>query len=353
MAFQIFDLPGDIFGIGVNRIVWTVFDIGVAVDDILSSEPDTVFAHLEINSETSRIIVRTRRSTEFSTAAPGPDLSDAVELSGEFILQIDNILLRVENIGARDPDEPYSLEINPVIAQEIVDYFNNNNPAIRRFIIWDGAGESPSLLLAENLFPQLVLEYSETLGLYRERGIEIFQDSALNQDSPEEIIAVLLSANLPTGIIRVWTGTPNLIFEGNEYMASRILDVSSIGNVSDLNSNSRSIQVTISSIDPQNRNIFLNPVGLAEVRLQTLTSMDSGITWRKIGQQVVGVISSPVLSGGAYTFQIEPRSALVDRARLVYWSHEDRIRRYGIKDQGMSQMPKLSDQGVLGRWPNP
>ena len=199
----------------------------------------------------------------------------------------------------------------------------------------------------------LVLDFNEETGLYERIGNVIVNESALRVWVPGIWIAVTLFAKLPTGDIRLWTGSPNLLLDNEEYLASRILEVSSTGSESDLNSSNRSLKVTISAIPEIQRVVFLSPVGLAPIRLQTIVSETAGLSWRRVGQEVVGVISSPVLTGYTYTFDVEPRSALVDRARLIYWSHSDRVRRHGAVDQGMSQMPKLSDEGVLGRWPNP
>ena len=199
----------------------------------------------------------------------------------------------------------------------------------------------------------LVLDFNEETGLYERIGNVIVNESALRVWVPGIWIAVTLFAKLPTGDIRLWTGSPNLLLDNEEYLASRILEVSSTGSESDLNSSNRSLKVTVSAIPEIQRVVFLSPVGLAPIRLQTIVSETAGLSWRRVGQEVVGVISSPVLTGYTYTFDVEPRSALVDRARLIYWSHSDRVRRHGAVDQGMSQMPKLSDEGVLGRWPNP
>ena len=199
---------------------------------------------------------------------------------------------------------------------------------------------------------KLRLDYSNELGLYRSRDGVLLEKDAFNVWNPGIWTATLVTVTLDE-ILRFWTGTPDLEFEGETYLASRVINVNPFASNSDTESGGNALSITLSAIQTEQRQAFLTPVGPVPIRLQALATENAGKEWRKIGQEIVGVMSNQVLAGSNFTFQVEPRTALTDRARIETWSHEDRVRKYGVVDQGMSQMPKLAEEGVLGQWPNP
>lgn len=166
-----------------------------------------------------------------------------------------------------------------------------------------------------------------------------------------DLIAVLVTIEFaPDDIIYLCTGEEDIVFEGNTHLGMRVLNVSNTGGGS--LSQPAQVSIEILGIELEDRDTFrmkVNPV--PTVTLQVVASQDQGETFVAIGGVIRGPISAPVLQGGRYTCSIAPRNIHANNNRIRYWSHEDRVRRFGQADQGMAQMLLFEKREVLGTWP--
>ena len=201
--------------------------------------------------------------------------------------------------------------------------------------------------------PGLRLYFDPATGLYQsEDGGTTRVADALQEWDPGEQLRALLTVTLPGDTLRVWNGTPDVEIDGETYISSQLIAIEG-APVSSSVRGSPSVVIRIAEIDRAQRLVFMTRLKSPPCTLQLISSLDGGFTWAPIGALVHGFISDPVLQGTTYTFEIAPRSPRSDRARTLYWSHEDQVRQYGVVDQGLKQLSQLAGDGVLGSWPVP
>jgi len=163
------------------------------------------------------------------------------------------------------------------------------------------------------------------------------------------VVALVIEFS-PDDIIYLCNSENDIEYDNNIYVGSKVLNISSLGGGS--LSKPANVNLEILGIAKEDRSIFrtkLSPIPL--VTLQAIASNDNGKTWTAIGNTLKGPISSPKLQGGKFSCIIAPRSVQANNNRIRYWSHEDRVRRFGQIDQGMAQMVLFEKREVFGTWP--
>ena len=160
----------------------------------------------------------------------------------------------------------------------------------------------------------------------------------------------LLGIELSGQTLFLSTLSYDVSFEGDLYIGSKVLNISSAGQ-SNLVSSGQ-ISISIVNIQPEDRAIFRETrIGSPIIVMQLIASVDGGLSWSKVGRTIKGNMSSPRIQGGTFSFNVILRNIAANLGQVRYWSHADRIRRFGLIDQGMSQMPLFDKKQVLGSWP--
>ena len=164
------------------------------------------------------------------------------------------------------------------------------------------------------------------------------------------VLHALLKVDIPNdNSIYLSTLDININYNNNIYIGCKVLNISAVGGSSI--SQVKKIDVSLSGILPSDRDIFRTYVGVPEVTLQVIAINENGNNWMAVGNPLKGFLSSPKLQGGTYSFSISLKNIQANNNRTRTWSHEDRIRRFGKEDQGMSQMVLFEKKEVLGTWP--
>ncbi len=161
----------------------------------------------------------------------------------------------------------------------------------------------------------------------------------------DPVLHALVEAKLPTGTIRAWTGEGPLRFGGRTYEAGAgVLTVDGLGT--QLRGN---VAGRVGLVMPPGtrRTDVLMPIGPVPVTVHAVLSEDRGVTWRVVRTRK-GVLSTPRLAGDAFTFEVAPPNADVDRGRIRRWSHADQQRRFP-GDRGLEKMRSIADKKF--RWP--
>lgn len=151
-------------------------------------------------------------------------------------------------------------------------------------------------------------------------------------------------------VLRLWTGEGDLEFGGQTWRgggaALRVSEVETASGEPD-----RRVTLTLSGIPRDLRREFLQDEGPLPVTVGWIYSTDRGGTWTEIPISFRGRLSTPALSDGVLTVEIETQRGDVDRGRPLRWSHEDQQRRFP-GDLGMEYMRKLAhDDGIETGWP--
>ena len=199
----------------------------------------------------------------------------------------------------------------------------------------------------------LVLDYNQESGLYQ-KDLESDTStigSAFKSLDDEVWMHALFRTVLPSGEeVYLWTAGIDLEFEGNFYIGTRVLNISDFGQ-SSLQSGSQSLSISITSIIEDDRKHFRRAIGAPEIIIQLIASVDRGENWALVGRQIKGTIEEPTMQGGTYSFSVALKNIEVSNIRTRVWSHEDRVRRFGLEDQGAIQMKTFDEEKVLGVWP--
>ncbi len=149
--------------------------------------------------------------------------------------------------------------------------------------------------------------------------------------------------------LRLWTGVGSVTVGGNTYPGGgQALGVSEYENTT--GDPDRRLQIRLSGIPKDLRAQFLQDSGPLPVTVGWIYSQDRGGTWAEAPISFRGRLSSPTMSEGVLTVEVETQRGDVDRGLPLRWSHEDQQRRFP-GDEGLEHMRALSQQGVESSWP--
>ena len=154
--------------------------------------------------------------------------------------------------------------------------------------------------------------------------------------------------------LRLWTGYGTLTFGGRNYTGTgSVLGVSEVETVP--GEPDKRVTLSLSGISLATRRQFLQDVGPMEVQIEWVFSLDRGKTWSKAPNDMTpftfhGQLSSPSMTQGVLTVEVETMRGNVDRGKPLRWSHEDQQRRHP-GDKGMEYMRALANEGVTTAWP--
>jgi len=146
-----------------------------------------------------------------------------------------------------------------------------------------------------------------------------------------------------------WTGPVDLDFNEITYAAVPVNLLSIGAQRASQKPEGDTVSVRFLVIEPSQRIAFLQDPGVVKITLMLLYSQDGGNRWELVPRRVKGFLSSPVLEGGVYSFEIVQQAGDVDRGRPDYWSDSHQKQKYP-GDEGFSYLSRLSD-GVDIRWP--
>ena len=150
-------------------------------------------------------------------------------------------------------------------------------------------------------------------------------------------------------VLLLWSGHGRLRLAGVNYEGGG--QALSIGEAETVSGEpDRRMTIQLSGIPAAIRQQFLQDVGPAAVTVEWIYSENSGKDWVKIPVAFRGRLSTPNLSEGVLTIEIETPRGDVDRGRPLRWSHEDQQRRFA-GDKGMEHMSALAQGGVDTSWP--
>lgn len=200
----------------------------------------------------------------------------------------------------------------------------------------------------------LELRYNKTNGLYEAQNDvpDNIRPGVIKSIGKDTWIHALITATLPTGILRLCTAGINIEFERDTYIGTKVIDMTRTGGSSLSAGSNSELSVQISSISSRDRSIFKRSVGSPLISVRVIATENKGETWALVGRTIIGKMSAPYLVGGLYRFRIKLKNIDISKIRYYQWSHEDRVQRYGIADQGMLQMKSFSQDKVLDDWPN-
>ena len=155
--------------------------------------------------------------------------------------------------------------------------------------------------------------------------------------------------------LRLWTGYGELTLAGKTYQGGgAALEVSEVETAS--GAPDRRVTLRLSAIPRAARRQFLQDVGPRQVTVEWVYSRDRGASWHLIPNAAAplsfkGRLSTPSLSQGGLTVEVETLRGDVDRGQPRRWSHEDQQRRYA-GDDGLEYMRVLArESGVNTGWP--
>ena len=153
--------------------------------------------------------------------------------------------------------------------------------------------------------------------------------------------------------LRLWTGYGPLTFGNQTYQgAGAVLGVSEVETA--LGEPDKRVTLHLSGIPRPLRRTFLQDAGPKEVLIEWIFSLDRGKTWSKAPNTTPfafrGRLSTPSMTQGMLTVEVETMRGDVDRGRPLRWSHEDQQQRHP-GDLGMTYMRALANEGVTTAWP--
>ena len=147
--------------------------------------------------------------------------------------------------------------------------------------------------------------------------------------SPDEaVFAFAFSAEYPDGTaIHTWTGIGDVTVGGINYVGVGP-DVVQIGEQAASLTGQGRMTVTLSAIDPDHRNLFLQDPGRVKITVRTLYSNNGGQTWLAIPRFHRGLLSRPQLQGGQYSVEVSTYRDTLNRGFEDNWSDENQQRDY-------------------------
>ena len=144
-----------------------------------------------------------------------------------------------------------------------------------------------------------------------------------------------------------WTGLGDLSFDSRTYLgAGHIVSIDDLEDT--LGEPDKRINMSISSIPLDLRNMFIESAGRVQVTIGVITSPD-GNTWTRIPRQFVGVVSNPEMRGTVYSFDVVEEALDVDYGRAIFWTDEDQQLKYP-GDLGLEHVKDIAS-GVDLSWP--
>jgi len=146
----------------------------------------------------------------------------------------------------------------------------------------------------------------------------------------------------------VWTGFEELTLGGITYSAvgPKVIEVGAAE--ASITSQGR-MSITLSAIDTEFRQMFLQDPGSVTVTARLFYSSDGGNAWQMLPRIVRGQLSRPQLSQGRYTIEISPYRDTIDRGYELTWS-DDNQRRETPGDRGLEHLSAMRQIRTL-RWP--
>ena len=157
-------------------------------------------------------------------------------------------------------------------------------------------------------------------------------------------------AEFPSGEkVAVWTGRGDLTFGGDTFVGvgPSLIEISGMAATSD-NQDLRT-QISLLIIDDDLKSQFLQDPGLVRITLRVIYSTDGANTWRQLPRKVIGYLSSPVIRGGSYVFELATMDSDADRGRPKLWSNQAQQQEYP-GDLGFEHTIRIAGGVELG-WP--
>lgn len=142
----------------------------------------------------------------------------------------------------------------------------------------------------------------------------------------------------PLGDLLLWTGTPNLVLDGELFQGAG--ELLSVGDISLERAGYSRVEAGLLAHDPDLRRALSRDYGPLPVELNMIMSTD-GHNWIKVGAPFTGLLSEPTLQGDVFSITLETRrSGKADDGTLEVWSAEAQRER-DPTDKGMEYMPQL------------
>lgn len=160
-----------------------------------------------------------------------------------------------------------------------------------------------------------------------------------------------ISAEYPDGTeFHVWTGIGDVTVGGITYTGVGP-DVIDIGEHQVGLTGQNRMTISLSDIDPEYRNLFLQDPGRVWVTIKLIYSDDGGNTWVEIPRYIRGVAGRSQLQGGRYSVEVSTYTDTLDRGYEQVWSDESQQEVYP-GDLGFAHLRTLSSGGGIDiRWP--
>jgi len=163
-----------------------------------------------------------------------------------------------------------------------------------------------------------------------------------------QVVATGWIASFATINLDLWSGDEPLNFMGRVYSPGHFIQLDHAGN--EVGTPTRRMAASFSVADPALRASLLEDSGPLLITARFIHSTDHGATWNLTGNQFMGRLSNPRLSGGVYTTEVETYSGDIDRGRPRRWSHESQVKRGGGGDLAFEMGAQLAS-GLETRWP--
>jgi len=163
-----------------------------------------------------------------------------------------------------------------------------------------------------------------------------------------EVVATGWLARFATVNLNLWSGDEPLDFMGTVYSPGHFIRLEHAS--AELGVPRRRMVASLSVADTATRAALLEDEGPLLVTARFIYSTDNGATWNLSGNRFMGRLSSPRLSGGVYSVEIETYGGDVDRGRARRWSHEAQVKRGSGGDLAFEMGAALSS-GKETRWP--
>ncbi len=159
-------------------------------------------------------------------------------------------------------------------------------------------------------------------------------------------IAQTIEINTST-VQRLWTGWGTLTYDSQTW--SGVGDVLSVSELElSTGEPDRRLSLSLSMIPPAQRVQFIQDTGPLAVVIEWI--YHSSGSWNPTGLKYAGRLSTPAMSRGQLTVEIETLRGDVDLSVKRLWSHEAQQERVA-GDLGMEYMRALADEGVESGWP--
>ncbi len=129
--------------------------------------------------------------------------------------------------------------------------------------------------------------------------------------------------------------------------------VGSVLEVSGLSNSTTGVEdrltVSLNVAQMSRRQQFLIDPGPIPIQLSLVSSIDGGLTWRRLPRQFTGRLSSPQITSGVLTVQVETYGGDIDRVEPKQIAHDTQVTEYP-GDRGLEYMASLAT-GLEVRWP--